>query len=144
LRLVQNVQRVQAGAVVTLVADLSKPAPFSCLFDDVLVDAPCSGTGTLRRHPEIRWRLSPDDLHVTTDRQRRILGAAADLVRPGGRLVYSVCFLSQKRKIIEGFLAGARVQNAIAAGTPGGGWSAPISRSHEPHRLRMDGFTPPP
>lgn len=107
LRLVQNVERIRAGAVVTLAADMSKPAPFSCAFDDVLVDAPCSGTGTLRRHPEIRWRLTPGDLGVTTDRQRRILGAAAAFVRPGGRLVYSVCSIEPEEgeQLIEEFLA---------------------------------------
>lgn len=107
LRLVQNVARIRAGGVVTLAADMSKPGPFSCLFDDVLVDAPCSGTGTLRRHPEIRWRLTPDDLRVTTDRQRRILGASAALVRPGGRLVYSVCSIEPEEgeQIVEEFLA---------------------------------------
>jgi 16S rRNA (cytosine967-C5)-methyltransferase len=74
----------------------------------VLVDAPCSGTGTLRRHPEIRWRLTPDDLRVTADRQRRILGATADLVRAGGRLVYSVCSIEPEEgeQIVAGFLAG--------------------------------------
>jgi 16S rRNA (cytosine967-C5)-methyltransferase len=93
---------------VTLVADLSKPAPFSCSFDDVLVDAPCSGTGTMRRHPEIRWRLTPEDLRVTSGRQRRILGAAAGLVRPGGRLVYSVCSMEPEEgeEIVERFLTG--------------------------------------
>ena len=107
LRLVQNVRRVGAHDVVTLVADMSKPAPLSCSFDDVLVDAPCSGTGTLRRHPEIRWRLTPDDLRMTADRQRRILGATADLVRASGRLVYSVCSIEPEEgeQIVAGFLA---------------------------------------
>jgi 16S rRNA (cytosine967-C5)-methyltransferase len=91
LRLKQNVSRVRADNVVVLATDMLRPGLVSGWFDDVLVDAPCSGTGTLRRHPEIRWRLRPDELSELGDRQRMMLDAVADLVRPGGRLVYSVC-----------------------------------------------------
>ena len=59
--------------------------------DVVLVDAPCSGTGTWRRNPEARWRLTPDVLERLTAIQARLLDIAAQLVRPGGRLVYIVC-----------------------------------------------------
>ncbi len=62
-------------------------------FDRVLVDAPCSATGTWRRNPELRWRLREEDLAEHHDRQRRILDRAARLVAPGGRLVYAVCSL---------------------------------------------------
>lgn len=62
-------------------------------FDRVLVDAPCSGTGTWRRNPEMRWRLARRDLEEYQDLQARILDHAARLVVPGGRLVYSVCSL---------------------------------------------------
>lgn len=107
LRLLQNVARVGARNVVALVADMGRPAPFAATFDDVLVDAPCSGTGTLRRHPEIRWRLTPEDLRETTGRQRRILDACAVLVRPGGRMVYSVCSLEPEEGegTIDAFLS---------------------------------------
>jgi 16S rRNA (cytosine967-C5)-methyltransferase len=110
LRLIQNVQRIGAGNVLTLVADMSKRAPLTGTFDDVLVDAPCSGTGTLRRHPEIRWRLTPEDLRVTSDRQSRIVGAVADLVRPGGRMVYSVCSIEPEEgeNVVDSFLAERR------------------------------------
>jgi 16S rRNA (cytosine967-C5)-methyltransferase len=90
-RLRQNLDRLGAGNVVAVACDMSRPAPFRAAFDDVLVDAPCSGTGTLRRHPEIRWRLRSEDLVAHGERQRLILDHAAELVRPGGRLVYSVC-----------------------------------------------------
>jgi 16S rRNA (cytosine967-C5)-methyltransferase len=60
-------------------------------FDRVLVDAPCSGTGTLRRNPEIRWRLSNSDILNFAATQKRFLRNAADAVRPGGQLVYSTC-----------------------------------------------------
>jgi 16S rRNA (cytosine967-C5)-methyltransferase len=63
-------------------------------FDRVLVDAPCSGLGVLRRRPDARWRIRPDDVEELADLQRRLLTAAADLVRPGGVLVYSVCTLT--------------------------------------------------
>jgi 16S rRNA (cytosine967-C5)-methyltransferase len=61
--------------------------------DLVLVDAPCSGSGTWRRNPEGRWRLTPERLERETAAQARLLGIAAELVRPGGRLVYAVCSL---------------------------------------------------
>ena len=61
--------------------------------DGVLVDAPCSGTGTWRRNPEARWRLSPDRIAKLVVTQRQILGFARDLVKPGGSMVYIVCSL---------------------------------------------------
>jgi 16S rRNA (cytosine967-C5)-methyltransferase len=61
------------------------------LADCVLVDAPCSGTGTWRRNPELRWRLTPDRLAKTRETQARLLDVAAQFVRPGGALVYAVC-----------------------------------------------------
>jgi 16S rRNA (cytosine967-C5)-methyltransferase len=62
-------------------------------FDRVLVDAPCSGSGTWRRNPDARWRYGPDDLDALIEDQRRILDRAAKLVKPGGRLVYATCAL---------------------------------------------------
>src|SRR6185369_12261131 len=61
--------------------------------DVVLVDAPCSGSGTWRRNPEGRWRLTPERLDRLVGLQDRLLGIAAALVKPGGRLVYAVCSL---------------------------------------------------
>jgi 16S rRNA (cytosine967-C5)-methyltransferase len=60
-------------------------------FDRVLVDAPCSGTGTLRRNPEIRWRITPADIQDLSERQNQLLLTASQAVKPGGRLVYSTC-----------------------------------------------------
>ncbi|MFQ5351645.1 MAG: 16S rRNA (cytosine(967)-C(5))-methyltransferase RsmB [Candidatus Binatia bacterium] len=76
-------------------------------FDFVLVDAPCSGLGTLRQHPEIRWRRRPTDIADLAAKQRRILDHAAALLRPGGDLVYSTCTLSatENDELIDGFLA---------------------------------------
>jgi 16S rRNA (cytosine967-C5)-methyltransferase len=61
--------------------------------DAVLVDAPCSGTGTWRRNPEARWRLSPERLARFADIQARLLDIAAELVKPGGRLTFVTCSL---------------------------------------------------
>jgi len=73
--------------------DASHALPFGAVFDRILVDAPCSGTGTLARNPEIRWRLSESDLRKHAERQRRILRNALPCLKPGGRLVYSTCSL---------------------------------------------------
>jgi 16S rRNA (cytosine967-C5)-methyltransferase len=61
--------------------------------DRVLVDAPCSGSGTLRRQPELKYRISPGTVAQMQALQRRILSDAAPLVRPGGKLVYATCSL---------------------------------------------------
>lgn len=75
--------------------------------DRVLVDAPCSGLGTLRRNPDLKWRQSPQSIEELKAKQAAILVAAAGLLKPGGRLVYATCsFLPEEnQQIIEGFLA---------------------------------------
>jgi 16S rRNA (cytosine967-C5)-methyltransferase len=79
--------------VETMVLDGAQPLPFERAFDRILVDVPCSGTGTLARHPEIRWKLHADDLMDLHDRQARLLRNALPDLAPGGRLVYSTCSL---------------------------------------------------
>ena len=73
----------------------------------MLVDAPCSGSGTWRRNPDGRWRLTPDRLNRVIAVQQRLLDMAADLVKPGGRLVYAVCSLLSREGAgqIENFLS---------------------------------------
>ncbi|MBK7833390.1 MAG: 16S rRNA (cytosine(967)-C(5))-methyltransferase RsmB [Gemmatimonadetes bacterium] len=90
-RMRQNVQRLDARNV-TLVATDARETALSAV-DAVLVDAPCTGTGTFRRHPDARWRLRVSDLAVSGAAQRAILRAAAALVRAGGLLIYSTCSL---------------------------------------------------
>ncbi|HEY8118391.1 MAG TPA: RsmB/NOP family class I SAM-dependent RNA methyltransferase [Methylophilaceae bacterium] len=76
-------------------------------FDRVLVDAPCSGLGTLRRNPDLKWRQTPQDITELTTKQANILARAAKLVKAGGRLVYATCSLLQAENegIVEAFLA---------------------------------------
>ena len=73
--------------------DATKPLPFRTQFNRILVDAPCSGTGTLARHPEIRWRLQPEQLPEFHKLQTSLLDAALERLALGGRLVYSTCSL---------------------------------------------------
>jgi 16S rRNA (cytosine967-C5)-methyltransferase len=74
--------------------------------DAVLVDAPCSATGTIRRHPDARWRLQPALFARSAQRQERLLDAAAALVRPGGLLIYATCSLEpeENEQVVEQFL----------------------------------------
>ena len=83
--------RLRAHSVERLVLDATDELPLLVEFDRVLIDAPCSGTGTLRRNPEIKWRLAPDDPARLATVQLSILNRAAGVIRKGGRLVYSTC-----------------------------------------------------
>jgi 16S rRNA (cytosine967-C5)-methyltransferase len=89
----ENLKRV-GGDVEMVVADARKP-PFSRA-GFVLVDVPCSGTGTMRRHPDARWRLTPEMLETLVNLQREIMQAAARIIPPGGHLVYSTCTLEEE------------------------------------------------
>lgn len=109
--LLQRLDRFGVPGVHALTGDATSlesvdgsPAPGSV--DVVLVDAPCSGLGTLRRHPEKRWRVTPADLDSLAALGSRLLEAAALLVRPGGFVVYSTCTLAdvENAQVIEGFL----------------------------------------
>jgi 16S rRNA (cytosine967-C5)-methyltransferase len=91
----ENVSRIGLDNVATVVLDGTQ-APFpASSFDRVLVDAPCSGLGVLRRRPDARWRIKPDDVPRLAILQRRLLDEALTLVRPGGLVVYSVCTLTR-------------------------------------------------
>jgi len=75
--------------------------------DRVLVDAPCSGFGTLRRNPDLKWRHQPSDIDELAAKQARILASAATLVKPGGRIVYATCSVltEENDAVVDGFLA---------------------------------------
>jgi 16S rRNA (cytosine967-C5)-methyltransferase len=97
---------VQAPHVCVVAADV-RTLPINASFDRVLVDVPCSGTGTLARNPEIKWRLRPADLLEFHERQLSILQSAMQRVAPGGRLVYSTCSLEREenQEVVEKALA---------------------------------------
>lgn len=89
----EQFQRLALTRVAAVELDAEKPLPFSAAFSRILVDAPCSGTGTLARHPEIRWRLRPGQLAELNAVQVALLRNAIGRLAPGGRLVYSTCSL---------------------------------------------------
>lgn len=91
LRVLENKQRLEIETLHAYVADARQPAIRPV--DVVLVDAPCTGTGTFRRHPDARWRLRVSDVAVMSTLQRSILAGAAQVVKPGGLLVYATCSL---------------------------------------------------
>ena len=88
-------KRVVARNVQVITGDV-RTLPSDRPFDRVLVDAPCSGTGTLARNPEIKWKLKPEDLADLPARQQSILEAAMRHVAIGGRLIYSTCSLERE------------------------------------------------
>lgn len=103
-----NVRRIGSDGVAVVVAD-GRALPWRPRsFDRVLVDAPCSGLGVLRRRPDARWRVQPGDVDRLAALQRALLEAALALVRPGGMLAYSVCTLTAaETRGVDGWLAGA-------------------------------------
>ena len=97
--IVANALRVAASTVFSVVADATR-SPFStAAFDRVLIDAPCSGLGTLRRRADARWRIQPTDVTELAALQARMIDECAPLVRPGGTLVYSVCTLLAEESV---------------------------------------------
>jgi 16S rRNA (cytosine967-C5)-methyltransferase len=126
-----------------VVHDATRPLAFAERpFNRVLVDAPCSGTGTLRHNPEIRWRLKPADIEELADKQRAILHQASTVVSAGGLLLYSTCSLDkdENESVANGFLTEhadfeiARLETRIKSASDVGAvrtW---------PHRDDTDGF----
>jgi 16S rRNA (cytosine967-C5)-methyltransferase len=105
----QTVTTCGATNVRLVQADLLRPLPFSRPFDCVLVDAPCSGLGTLRRDPDIRWRRREGELEQFAASQRMMLRHAAASVAPGGRLVYATCSSEpdENEAVVDAFAADA-------------------------------------
>lgn len=107
----RNSERLGASSVLTVVADGREPPWRRASFDAVLIDAPCSGLGVLRRRPDARWRVQPADIDRLAKIQKRLLRSSLSLVRPGGVLAYSVCTLTAAET--------AGVDNWLAREAPG-------------------------
>jgi 16S rRNA (cytosine967-C5)-methyltransferase len=149
-RMTQRLKRAGVSIVRRRAVDprAKRPAAFGA-FDRVLVDAPCSGSGTWRRRPETKWRLTPGALARLVETQDRLLGQAAANVAPGGRLVYATCsilprenddrvaaFLDSDRRFRPVPLARAWAEGVGAGAPPGPGpWLALA-----PHANGTDGF----
>ena len=105
-RLTETVGRCGV-AIRVVAADLLSAPLAAASLDVVLVDAPCSATGTMARHPDARWRVSEHAITRAAERQRRLMEAAARLVKPGGVLVYATCSLEPEENsaIVNDFLA---------------------------------------
>jgi 16S rRNA (cytosine967-C5)-methyltransferase len=104
--LAETVRSAGAQCVRVIQANAAQPLPFARVFDLVLIDAPCSGLGTLRRDPDIKWRRSPDEFPALASLQLQILTSAAAVVREGGRILYSTCSseIEENDEVVERFL----------------------------------------
>lgn len=145
LRVVEeSAARQGLKSVRAVVLDAERALPFADeAFDRVLVDAPCTGTGTLRHNPEIRWRVTPEDISELSARQRRILAEAARVVRRGGRLVYSTCSVEREEneEVVADFLGGrADFRQTEATPAPAGLLLPTGAARTWPHRDDVDGF----
>lgn len=128
-RLPRRLAQVDASAQrlgLSIVRTLEVLPEVGELFDRVLVDAPCSGLGTLRRHPELRWKFRREDLSELRKTQMDVLHEGAARVRPGGVLVYSICTVTREESSVVEGLAGFRREESFRTGP------------HEPHA--PDGF----
>jgi 16S rRNA (cytosine967-C5)-methyltransferase len=120
--------------------------------DRVLVDAPCSGLGTLRRNPDLKWRQSPQTVAELQAKQQAILAQAARLVKPGGRLVYATCSLlaAENEEVVRAFEAGESGSGFIAVPAAEALAAAKVADASAlvqgpwlrlwPHRHGSDGF----
>lgn len=99
---------LEEGAAARVRVDAARGLPFGAVFDRVLVDAPCTGTGTLARNPEIKWRLTEEEVERQAERQKAILRNALACLKPGGRLVYATCSLEREEN--EGVVAAVAVE----------------------------------
>jgi 16S rRNA (cytosine967-C5)-methyltransferase len=141
----QNVDRLGLHCIYTKIADSRDIPEFVGQCDRVLVDAPCSGLGTLNRHADARWRQTPESVTALTQLQREILNQAATWVKPGGILVYATCTLhpAENEAIVEAFLAAhpdwhidrPPADSPISPLIAPAGWIKVL-----PHQHQMDGF----
>lgn len=124
------------------VVDAAAPMTGIPFVDAALLDAPCTGTGTLRGHPEIKLRWTPDDARRAAARQLAMLASVAERVRPGGALVYAVCALGLEEgpEVVASFLADHPAWRAVAPSVPLPTVSAPVGAWLLPSDEGLDGF----
>ena len=136
--------RLGVRSVRTVALNAERALPFDDgAFDRVLVDAPCTGTGTLRHNPEIRWRLAPENIRELAEVQSRILHEAARVLRPGGRLVYSTCSVEREEneEVMDRFLnAHADFRQSASAPAPPETLLPSGAARTWPQRDDVDGF----
>jgi 16S rRNA (cytosine967-C5)-methyltransferase len=94
-QIVENCTRMDIRNIFLVCTDCSRPS-LQVKFNKVLLDAPCSATGVLHRHPDGRWKKTPEDIDRAVRMQKALLDAAAELVAPGGTLVYATCSLERE------------------------------------------------
>jgi 16S rRNA (cytosine967-C5)-methyltransferase len=138
-----SARQKKSAAIGALVYDAEVALPFAHgTFERALVDAPCTGTGTLRRNPEIRWRISPSDMALLPARQKRILCNTSELVRRGGRLVYSTCSVEpeENEQVVEAFLRERRDFAQVPVQAPAALLSEKGAARTWPQRDGADGF----
>lgn len=138
-----SAQLQQLRSINCIALDGLHSLPFAeNVFDRVLVDAPCSGTGTLRRNPEIRWRISMADIADLSRRQNQLLFNAAKMVKPGGRLIYSTCSVEREENenVVQGFLENFRTFTRAKIETASGLMASSGEVRTWPHRDGTDGF----
>lgn len=147
LHRVETMRRLAAkqdALIHVLVHDATKPLPFPDeSFDRVLLDAPCSGTGTLRRNPEIRYRLRPGDISELAEHQEQSLARAAAALRPGGRVLYSTCSVEpeENEQVTDHFAAANPNFKRLCLNTAFSSSSLRLSSLRLwPHRQGCDGF----
>lgn len=142
--LAETCRRLGARGVSAVGLNAEAALPFDDgAFDRVLVDAPCTGTGTLRHNPEIRWRLSRASFRELASVQSRILSEAARVVRPGGRLVYSTCSVEREEneEVVAAFLHSNPDFKQIEAAPAPAALLLPDGAARTwPHRDDVDGF----
>jgi 16S rRNA (cytosine967-C5)-methyltransferase len=122
------------AAVHPVVADGRRPPLERSAAGVVLVDAPCSGLGVVRRQPELRWRLAPDDVARLAQRQHELVTAAASLVAPGGLLIVSVCTWTPRETVIAARHADAALGSAFATEVATALGDPPEAQAREPGR----------
>jgi 16S rRNA (cytosine967-C5)-methyltransferase len=144
LRTLSELAKPQGADSIKLIAfDATHRLPFTAgSFDRVLVDAPCSGTGTLRHNPEIRWRITPADIDELSKKQTQILANASAVVRAGGRLVYSTCSVEREENehVVESFLREHEDFRSAPLDAPADLQAEAGAIRTWPHRDGVDGF----